>query len=127
MSQLRRIAHNLGLYDIATFSYVVVPLSENKGLNEAVNGLMATENICSNSARILVLQDRFNTSLMQAIGGKLGTSKRERELSQEVYPDRNTTGTYTYSYYSCLYAPSEKRMGRHSFVAQMSPDLAVAF
>ena len=127
MSQLRRIARDSGPYDIVTFSYVVVPLSEDRGIDEVVDGLRATEGLCGDGARIVILQDRFNVSLVRAISGKLGVPTQERDLVQEVYPDRNTTETYTYSYCSCFYGSGEKCMGRRSSVMQMSPDLAVAF
>jgi hypothetical protein len=37
-------------------------------------------------------------------------------LTQQIYPARNDNETYTYTYYSCLYAPCRNMTGRLNFV-----------
>lgn len=106
MNQLRRIKLNLGSYDITTLSYVVSPLKEETSLRSLLKGLLNIESFCSREGRILILQDRFQAALMKQIGRALGTESQEEESTQEVYPKRKTNDTYTYSYYRCLYAPT---------------------
>jgi len=108
MNQLRRIARNLGTYDIVTLSYVVVPLNEDDGLNNLVNGLLNTGRLCNPNARILIVQDRFSASLMRRISRAVGKTSHKEKLTQYIYPRRNANETYTYSYYSCLYAPMKE-------------------
>ena len=105
MNQLRRTKLNLGTYDMATFSYVVVPLNEDKGFNGLVNGLLDIEKLCSHNGRILILQDRFQAALVRRISRTIGISSHKGELTQNVYSSENTNETYTYSYYYCLYRP----------------------
>lgn len=106
INQLRRIRFNWGAYDIVIFSYVVQPLIEDKGVRALVQGLSDIEQLCNDSGRILILQDKFQTALVGQISGAIGISRHEDELTQQVFPKRNTSGTYTYSYYSCLYSPA---------------------
>jgi ribosomal protein RSM22 (predicted rRNA methylase) len=108
MNQLRRVKFNLGTYDIVTFSYVVSPLNEDKGFKGLVRGLLDIEKLCSRNGRILILQDRFQAALVRQISRAVDISSHEEESTQQLYPKRNTNETYTYSYYSCLYAPTEK-------------------
>ena len=117
MDQLRRTKFNLGSYDVATFSYVVSPLNEDKGIVGLVKGLSNIEKLCSYDGRILILQDRFQATLMRRISRAMGISSQEKESTQEVYPKRNTNESYTYSYYHCLYGPRQKTTDRQSSVA----------
>lgn len=117
INQLRRMKFNMGNYDSVIFSYVISPLSEDKGFSTLVNGLLQMEELCSRHARILILQDIFQEKLVKKISGAMDISSRKEESTQEVYPRRNTTETYTYSYYSCLYSPAEKSIATQSPVA----------
>jgi hypothetical protein len=118
LNQLQRIKLNLGTYDIVIFSYVISPLSEDMGFNSLVNGLLNIEKLCNHNGRILILQDKFQTSLVRRMSRAIGISSKKQVLTQYVYPKRNDNETYTYIYYCCLYAPTEKRMTvRQSFVA----------
>lgn len=103
--QLRRIKFNIGVYDIIVFSYVISPLNEDEGFNDLIDGLLRTRDFCGHNGRILILQDRFQKSLLHRISGAIGTSSNEQELTQCVYPKRNENETYTYTYYCCLYTP----------------------
>jgi hypothetical protein len=126
MNQLQRVKSNFGAYDIAAFSYVLSPLKEDMGVDNLVGGLLNVESLCNHNARILIVQDRFQAALMRRISKAMGVSSHREELNQEVYPSSNENETYTYSYYSCLYAPTAAVPVRQSLVAQMSPDDAVA-
>jgi ribosomal protein RSM22 (predicted rRNA methylase) len=117
INQIWRIARNLGAYDIVTLSYIVVPLNDDGGLSNIVNGLMNIEQSCYYNGRILIVQDRYNESLMRRIGAALDIPTHKEELTQQIYPKRDVNETYTYSYYSCLYAPGKKVADRLSTVA----------
>lgn len=109
LNQLRRIKFNMGTYDITTLSYITNVLIEDKGLRELVNGILNIEKLCSSHGQILILQDKFQETLIRRISRAIGISSREEESTQQIYPERNTSETYTYSYYSCLYAPNKKK------------------
>ena len=109
MNQLQRVRLNLGTYDIIIFSYVISPLNEDSGFNSLVNGLLNIEKLCSHRGRVLILQDKFQTSLVRRMSKAIGISSEKQVLTQQVYPKRNDNETYTYVYYRCLYAPAVKR------------------
>jgi ribosomal protein RSM22 (predicted rRNA methylase) len=117
MSQLRRIAHNLGTYDMVTFCYVISPLNEDKGFDGLVDGLLDIERLCNVDGRILILQDRFQVALVRRMSKAIGVSSRKEESTQQVYPSNNTNETYTYTYYRCLYTPSKEMTIKQSYVA----------
>jgi hypothetical protein len=117
MNQLRRIAYNLGPYDITAFCYVVSPLNEDKGFDGLVNGLLDIERLCNMDGRILILQDRFQAALVQQMSRAIGVASRKEESKQAIYPSKDTHETYTYTYYSCLYAPSREMTIKQSNVA----------
>jgi len=112
LNQLRRIRRNLGEYDIATLSYVLVPLNDAFERTDLVRGLLNIENICSESGRILILQDKFQKSLIQRISRAIGTSSNKKTLKQDVYPRRNSCEVHTYWYYHCIYSPTKSCGGR---------------
>jgi hypothetical protein len=109
MRQLQRIESHFGTYDLIIFSYVVSPLFEENGFNHLVNGLLNIERLCSHRGRVLILQDKFQASLVRRISTAVGVSSEKRVLTQQVYPKRNDNENYTYMYYRCLYAPALKR------------------
>jgi hypothetical protein len=117
LNQIRRIKLNLGSYDITTFSYITSVLIEDKGLRGFVNGILNTEKLCSRHGQILILQDKFQETLMRLTSRAIGISSHEEESTQQIYPERNTIETYTYSYYSCLYAHNDKNIVMQSDVA----------
>ncbi len=117
LNHLRRIKFNLGTYDIATLSYVLSPLNEEKGISALVRALFNIEKLCTYNGRILILQDRFRAALIHRISRAIGISSHKEESVQQVYPKRNTSGIYAYSYYCCLYTPTKKMMLRQSSVA----------
>jgi len=117
MRQLRRIKHNIGAFDIITFSYVVIPLNEDNGFNNLIDGFLNVEEFCSRNGVMLILQDRFRESLIRRIGKAIGVSTHKEEMAQQIYPDRDTGQTHEYSYYSCLYNPDKKGVTGRSYVA----------
>lgn len=117
MNQLRRIAHNLGTYDMVTFCYVISPLNEDKSFDGLVDGLLDIERPCNVDGRILILQDRFQAALVRRMSKAIGVSSRKEESTQQVYPSKNTNETYTYTYYRCLYAPRKEMTIKQSYVA----------
>ncbi len=117
MSQLQRVRLNFGTYDIIIFSYVISPLNEENGFSGLLNGLLAIERLCSHRGRVLILQDKFQTTLVRRMSKAIGISSEKQILTQEVYPKRNDNETYTYVYYRCLYTPAVKRkIIRQSFI-----------
>ena len=117
MKQLRRIRNNSGAYNIAVFSYVVVPVSEEEGFDNFVNGLWSTEELCGTNGQILILQDKFQTALVRKIGRAIGVSAHKAKLTQAIYPRRNANESYTYSYYQYLYAPRNRMVVKDSYAA----------
>jgi len=115
--QLRRIRNNLGSYNMAVFSYVVVPVSEEEGFDDFVNGLWSIEEFSSTDGRILILQDKFQAALVRRMSGAIGVSAHKAKLTQAIYPQRNANESYTYSYYRCLYAPRNRGVVKKSSVA----------
>jgi len=109
MGQIRRIASNMGGYDLSVFSYIVLPLDEDNTFDNLVNELLNVKNICRSSGLLLILQDVFNAALMRRLGKAMGVTARKERLTQYIYPKINMNETYTYSYYSCLY---KKSMGK---------------
>ncbi len=105
MSQLRRIKFNLNAFDIVTFSYVVVPLSEDNKSKSLVDGLLNVEELCNHDGRILILQDKFQEDLIRNIGQEIENSCDKQTLTQEIFPKRTENEINTYTYYQCLYAP----------------------
>jgi len=117
MKQLRRIRNNLGAYDVAVFSYVVVPASEEEGLYDFINGLWSIEELSNADGRILILQDKFQAALVRRMSRAIGVSAHKAKLTQAIYPQRNANESYTYSYYRCLYAPRNRGVVKKSSVA----------
>jgi len=117
LNQLQRVRFNLGKYDIATFSYVISPMNEEKGFKKLVLGLFNIEKLCNYSGRILILQDKFRARLVQKISRAIGMSYNVEKTVQQIYPKRNIINTFTYLYYSCLYIPTKKMVMRQSSVA----------
>jgi ribosomal protein RSM22 (predicted rRNA methylase) len=117
LNQIQRIKFNLHPYDITTFSYITNVLNEDKGLRRLVDGILNIEKLCSPHGQILILQDKFQEKLMQRISKAIGILSNEEESTQQIYPKRNSSETYTYTYYSCLYAPNDKKIVRQGDVA----------
>jgi len=105
---LQRAGFNLAAYDIIVFSYVISPLNENLGFHNLVDGLLKAEKLCRYDGRILIVQDKYEESLMRRISRAIGTSSEKQVLTQYIYPKRNDNEIYTYIYYCCLYAPIRK-------------------
>lgn len=117
VSQLRRIAGNIGGYDIPVFSYVLTPLKKDAGLSALAMGLSDVESLCSGNGRVLILQDRFKAPLVRKVAALIGRSSQKEELTQRMGHTRNENDTYTYSYYTCLYSPGRHEAVRNESVA----------
>ncbi len=117
ISLLQRAGFNLAAYDIIVFSYVISPLNENLGFNKLVDGLLNIEKLCRPNGRILIVQDKFEASLMRRISRAIGTSSNKQVLTQYVYPKRNENEIYTYIYYCCLYKPNREIVDRANCLA----------
>ena len=117
LGQLQRIQLNIGKYDIATFSYVITPMNEEKGFKSLVLGLFDIEKLCNYSGRILILQDRFRETLVKKISRAIGISGNIEKTVQQIYPKRTLCDIFTYFYYCCLYIPTRNIMIRQNNVA----------
>ncbi len=117
INQIRRVRLKLGVYNITTLSYVISPLDEDKGFEALVCGLKGVEKLCNCNGRILILQDKFQATLVRQISKALGISNSKEELTQQIYPSRNMSETYTYLYYRCLYEPTSEIVIRQNAVA----------
>jgi hypothetical protein len=105
---LQRAGFNLAAYDMIIFSYVISPLNEILGLQKLIDGLIKAEKLCRHDGRILIVQDKYEESLMGKISRALGTSNDKLVLTQYIYPKRNDNETFTYLYYCCFYTPVRK-------------------
>jgi hypothetical protein len=117
MNQLRRVRFNIGTYDIIVFSYVIIPMNEDKGFSKIIRGLLDIEVLCHKDGRILILQDKFREELVGKIGRSVGIQSSEQDSTQIIYPKTDANESYTYRYYQILYSPSEKRSINESSVA----------
>jgi len=117
LNQIQRIRFNIGKYDIATFSYVLNPIIEEKGFKNFVQGLFNIEKLCNYSGRILILQDKFRAGLVQQVSRAIGISNNFEKTIQQIYPERNMSDIFTYFYYSCQYIPTKKMMIRQNSIA----------
>ncbi len=108
--QLHRISWNLGLYDVAVFSYVIGPLEEALGLIATVDGMRDVESLCNQQGRMLIVQDKYQSTLVRKFARSLDVSAERREYKQQVYSDRNNNETFAYLYYSVLYKPRQQKV-----------------
>ena len=117
LKQLQRIRFNLGRYDIVVFSYVLSPLNEEIEFNKLILGLFNLEKLCNYSGRILILQDKYKTGLVQRISRAIGINSNFEKSIQEIYPKRDMSDAYPYWYYCFLYIPTKRMMIRQNVVA----------
>lgn len=117
INQLKRISLNLGMYDIANFSYVVESFKEKSSFQNLVNGLSETEKLCNPAGKILIIIDKFNMPFTRRLTKAMGVSSSKQLLTQLVYPKRNTNETFSYKYYRYLYSPSNAQAKKFSVVA----------
>ncbi len=81
MNQLQRVRLNFGTYDIIILSYVILPLNEENGFSGLVNGLLNIGRLCSHRGRMLILQDKFQTSLVRRMSKAIGISSEKQVLT----------------------------------------------
>jgi ribosomal protein RSM22 (predicted rRNA methylase) len=105
LHQLRRMASALGGYDIVFLSYVVHPVTETCGLQGFAQAVRTLGDLCRPTGRVLIIQDKFQESVLRELAQMLGIDCREQTVAQEIYPPRGENDTYTYTYYDCLYVP----------------------
>ena len=117
LKQLQRIRFNLGRYDIVVFSYVLSPLNEEIEFNKLILGLFNLEKLCNYSGRILILQDKYRTGLVQRISRAIGINSNFEKSIQEIYPKRDMSDASPYWYYCFLYIPTKRMMIRQNVVA----------
>lgn len=104
--QLERVARNLGLYDLIILSYVLKPLHNDLGLKNIANALSMLQGISKPNGRIMIIQDKFSKALVGNVSRLIGQSFKKETLAQHIYSENNDNETYTYSYYTCLFAPT---------------------
>ena len=122
MQQVQRLASFLGGYDIIILSYVVSPLIDDCGLQDLVAAVELLGRLCSGHGRVLIVQDRFQESIVQRLAHMLNAECQEQTITQEIYPPRGENERYTYTYYDCLHMPWGNRLlrrGLPSAVHQM--------
>ncbi|MBN2183341.1 MAG: hypothetical protein JW715_15635 [Sedimentisphaerales bacterium] len=108
INQIERIKSNVGAYDLVICSYVLLPLIDDNKIKNVVRGLLDVESLCSSKGRFLILQDKYQKSLIQQISRAIGMSSKKEESHQYIFPKRNDNETYNYSYYSFLYPPKDR-------------------
>lgn len=110
MQQVQHLASFLGGYDIIILSYVVSPLIDDHGLQDLVAAVELLGRLCRAHGRVLIIQDRFQESIIQHLAHLLNAECREQTVIQEIYPPRGDNERYTYTYYDCLYTPRGNRL-----------------
>ncbi len=105
MKQLRRVGQNYGSFDVASLSYVITPLTEQRGVTSLAGDLSLLGSLCAKNGCVVILQDKFKGEVIRRLGRILGATVRQREYTQQVYSNRNPNETFTYSYYDLLYKP----------------------
>jgi len=110
LTQLGRICQNIGPYGLINFSYVINPLDEQQDLKTIAQALTQIEKLCSQSGRILILQDKFSKTLIKKVASAMDKSCQKGALSQYIYSTENSNSLYTYSYYYCLFAPQQRNV-----------------
>ena len=110
--QIQQLASSLGGFDIIILSYVMSSLTEAYGLRSLGTAVRALERLCKPCGRVVVLQDRFQESLIRSLAKMSEVEHREQTVTQEIYPPRGDNETYTYTYYDCLYAPRMRVIDR---------------
>jgi SAM-dependent methyltransferase len=108
MHQIRRLASFLGGYDLIILSYVLNPLEDDHGLRTLAAAVRNLESLCRPRGRVLVLQDKFQELRVRHLARLLNVEHQEQTLTQELYPPRGESETYTYTYYDCLYSPRQR-------------------
>jgi SAM-dependent methyltransferase len=126
LHQIRSWATTLGNFDIVFLSYVVGVLADHYGLEKVVHAVSQLEELRQPYGRMVIIQDRFQFSLMERIARRLGVQCNERTVTHEVYPRRGDDQKYTYTYYDCLYPPSRVAAAKRHGSIQCSPWKAVA-
>ena len=116
LRQIQRIAHHIGGFDIIFLSYVVNVLADHYTLASVVDSIGRLEQLCQPRGRMLIIQDKFQVSLLERIAQHLGVECNERTVIHEIYPQRGEAEKYTYTYYDCLYAPSGAGVDRRSYL-----------
>ncbi|MFA6185964.1 MAG: hypothetical protein WC770_01965 [Phycisphaerae bacterium] len=101
MPQIERIFKNLGTVNIANFSYVVVPLTE-QDIN-IHSEILNIKKLCAPNGRILIVQDKYNEDLVRQIDNE----PESRNVTHRVYSKQNNNDTYTYEYYGSLIQGNE--------------------
>jgi len=118
ITQFRRIARMTEPYDLCCLGYVVIPLSEQVGVQAFADGIkQLVQAGYGNGGQLLLTQDKFHEDLHRQICRHLGTSAETVDLKQRVYDSENQNLEHTYTYCrSC--SPLSKMSGlTHSAVA----------
>jgi len=114
LNQLKRSASNIGEYNIACMSYVIIPMYEEEGIPLITKGINSLIPYCDTANRILIIQDRFRENLIRRIAKALHIRCERSDITQKVYDKENKNRVHTYSYYRCLFQAqeTEKDMNR---------------
>jgi hypothetical protein len=99
ITQFRRIAGMTEPYDLCCLGYVMIPLSEQVGVQAFAGGIhQLAQAGYDNGGQLLLTQDKFHEDLHRQICRHLGTSAETVDLKQRVYDTENQNSEHTYTY-----------------------------
>ena len=99
ITQFRRVARMTAPYDICCLGYVLIPLSEQIGIDktaESIRPLSQTRNL--NGGQLLLTQDKFREDLHRQVCRAVDVPAEVAELKQQVYDSENQNSEHTYTY-----------------------------
>ncbi len=103
--RLSRIGMHFGGYDLISFSYVVGVLNETVGFESLIKGMKEIGTSTTPGGRVLILQDKFQSTLMSKLAQRLYVGSRTGECQQELFSKDSDRERQTYSFRYCLYTP----------------------
>jgi len=113
MRRLYQISQRLGGFDIVSLSYIVNVLFELDGMRNMVAGIQEVGALVKPGGRILILQDKFQDSLMSRLARSLGVELHIGESRQQIFPPERDRKAHTYSYRYCLFQPDARSRMNH--------------
>jgi len=86
-------------YDLCCLGYVLIPLTEQAGVQPSVDGIRQLARAGNrNGGQLLLTQDKFHEDLHRQICRHLGMPAEVVELKQRVYDSENQNSEHTYTY-----------------------------
>ena len=102
LPEIRKVALVSGGLDVLLMSYIMVPLKQEMSHREIERTIDILLNFGSMTAVGLILQDKFNESLIRRVGRNLARSTRKASLRLAVDEVKLGMKEQTYTYFETL-------------------------